>query len=204
MFYYVGSKSCTTFIARDTEYWTLNAIEWETFVQNLDFSLLCPSPPLQSGNWRLLNSQLGNDAFYGMIVCDDTSKTQLIFSKLQIPYNPQTALTSSTSLSHVISGIFDANLRFTSQNDKWLEKGKALFDKQVDFFISSSLPIHFILPAFPCKSSNSDKVLGTLPDQGEYLAIKTMSLVGELIQKVYPPGAKFLIVSDGHVFSDVF
>ncbi|MCB1179683.1 MAG: L-tyrosine/L-tryptophan isonitrile synthase family protein, partial [Leptospiraceae bacterium] len=64
-------------------------------------------------------------------------------------------------------------------------------------------PILFVLPAFPDKSPNLNKVIGPLPDYAEELALSFLSKMCEKIKKIYSPGAKIIICSDGRVFSDV-
>lgn len=73
---------------------------------------------------------------------------------------------------------------------------------QIRHFVENDKPVTMLLPAFPCKSVNKDKVLGTLPDMGEYLAIKKFVQVIRDIEAVYPPGAQLVIFSDYHTFSD--
>ncbi len=63
--------------------------------------------------------------------------------------------------------------------------------------------ITFILPAFPGKSPNPEKVLGTLPDFAERLALNFLGTLCERIKKIYRPGIKIILCSDGRVFSDV-
>ncbi|MGB3438166.1 MAG: isocyanide synthase family protein [Actinophytocola sp.] len=75
-------------------------------------------------------------------------------------------------------------------------------DKVRDFVVAGR-PVHFVLPAFPAKSRNPNKVLGTLPDLGEHLAIGFLESFCDQLSHVYPPGARITICSDGHVFSDV-
>ncbi|RAH49993.1 isocyanide synthase family protein [Aspergillus brunneoviolaceus CBS 621.78] len=58
------------------------------------------------------------------------------------------------------------------------------------------------LPAFPCKSSNLNKVGGVGPDRGEELALRRLHEVLGRMQEIYVPGAYLCIISDGHVFSD--
>lgn len=70
-------------------------------------------------------------------------------------------------------------------------------------FVTAGRPVHFVLPAFPAKSRNPNKVLGTLPDLGERLAIGFLESFCDQISHVHPPGARITICSDGHVFSDV-
>jgi pyoverdine/dityrosine biosynthesis protein Dit1/AcrR family transcriptional regulator len=76
-----------------------------------------------------------------------------------------------------------------------------LHDTDIDYFTSQQLPIHFILPAFPAKSPNTNKVLGTLPDLGEEIALKTLHNLCNEIKSIYEPGAHITICSDGRIFS---
>lgn len=64
-------------------------------------------------------------------------------------------------------------------------------------------PIEFTLPGFPCKSPNPSKVAGTLPDEGERVALRNLDALCTRIGEVYEPGARVIICSDGHVFTDV-
>lgn len=69
--------------------------------------------------------------------------------------------------------------------------------------VSANKPLHFVLPAFPGKSSNPQKTLGPLPDLGERLAISFLQSLCDQIAKIYPPGARITVCSDGRVFSDL-
>ena len=61
----------------------------------------------------------------------------------------------------------------------------------------------FVLPAFPGKSPNLGKVLGTLPDMAERRALEFLQQLCERIGRIYQPGARIILASDGRVFSDV-
>ncbi|KAJ3173886.1 dityrosine synthesis enzyme [Geranomyces variabilis] len=107
------------------------------------------------------------------------------------------------NLSNQLADLFDRELRYAPRNDEW-QTGRTRFVDQIKFFVSRSLPLHFALPAFPCKSSNNiDKTLGTLPDMGELLALQNLNSFNEKVRDVYAPGSTIVIVSDGHVFSDL-
>ena len=69
--------------------------------------------------------------------------------------------------------------------------------------IGAGEPIHFLLPAFPAKSPNLQKVLGRLPDMGEEIALNFLENVCSEINELYAPGARISICSDGRVFSDL-
>lgn len=69
--------------------------------------------------------------------------------------------------------------------------------------VHTGAPVVFTLPGFPCKSPNPAKVLGHLPDQGERLSLTFLDTLCTEIQRVYPPGARVIICSDGHIFGDL-
>ncbi len=101
-----------------------------------------------------------------------------------------------------ISDLFDSYLRYQGKDDRWAHGGRAFFTERVRHFAAQNAPVEFCLPAFPCKSSNPDKVTGPNPDRGEELALERLHGFVEAVEQVYEPGAKVWVISDGHVFSD--
>lgn len=73
---------------------------------------------------------------------------------------------------------------------------------QVIAAIEAQQPIIFVLPAFPAKSPNPAKVLGTLPDMAERLSLEFLHALCKQIQNMYSPGARVVLCSDGRVFND--
>lgn len=69
--------------------------------------------------------------------------------------------------------------------------------------IAENRPIQFVLPAFPAKSPNRNKVLGHLPDLAEELAITFLDQLCADLAEVHPPGVRLTICSDGRVFGDL-
>ena len=68
--------------------------------------------------------------------------------------------------------------------------------------VKNSEPVRLVLPAFPFKSPNSNiKVLGTLPDKAEDVALAHLNGLCAAIEDLYPPGAILTIVSDGLVYN---
>ncbi|KAI9677069.1 MAG: hypothetical protein M1817_006908 [Caeruleum heppii] len=102
----------------------------------------------------------------------------------------------------LIADLFDRTIRNVGDDDQWESTGRAYFIERLRFYTSRMARIDFCLPAFPCKSSNPDKVTGIDPDKGEAIALRGLEAFVEAVQKVYAPGVKVYIVSDGHVFSD--
>ncbi|KAJ4310620.1 hypothetical protein N0V94_008349 [Neodidymelliopsis sp. IMI 364377] len=70
--------------------------------------------------------------------------------------------------------------------------------------VKNSEPVRMVLPAFPFKSPNSTiKVLGTLPDKAEDVALAHLNGMCAAVEDVYSPGAILTIVSDGLVYNDL-
>jgi L-tyrosine isonitrile synthase len=69
--------------------------------------------------------------------------------------------------------------------------------------VKNNKPVTFVLPAFPGKSPNTEKVLGPLPDQAERLSLHFLDNLCQRIKNFYTPGVKIILCSDGRVFSDV-
>ncbi len=69
--------------------------------------------------------------------------------------------------------------------------------------VENNKPVIFVLPAFPGKSPNPEKVLGPLPDMAERLSLHFLGNLCQRIKKIYTPGIKIILCSDGRVFSDV-
>jgi pyoverdine/dityrosine biosynthesis protein Dit1 len=75
--------------------------------------------------------------------------------------------------------------------------------EQVERFIAAGEPVEFVLPAFPAKSPNPAKVLGHLPDLAEVAALTFLQSLCDRIARIYEPGARLVICSDGRVFGDL-
>ncbi|HVE96633.1 MAG TPA: isocyanide synthase family protein [Pseudonocardiaceae bacterium] len=75
--------------------------------------------------------------------------------------------------------------------------------ERVARFVSRRVPVDFVLPAFPGKSPNKSKVIGVAPDMAEQLSLDFLHKICDQIHEFYAPGARIIICSDGHVFSDL-
>lgn len=102
-----------------------------------------------------------------------------------------------------VAKYFNHHLKNHVLHDLWDAEGQHAFMEKLKYFTERMLPIQAILPAFPCKSTNLQKVSGVKPDLGEALALKTLiNFCRDIKKHCYTPGFKIWIVSDGHVFSD--
>lgn len=69
-------------------------------------------------------------------------------------------------------------------------------------FVSEGARVQACLPAFPFKSANKVyKVLGSLPDKAEELALERLNTLCKRVQDIYPPGASIVIISDGITYN---
>lgn len=75
--------------------------------------------------------------------------------------------------------------------------------KNICKLTSALEPLVFILPAFPAKSASPEKTSGAHADLGEVLALNNLNKICIEINKIYSPGAKVVICSDGRVFNDL-
>ena len=84
------------------------------------------------------------------------------------------------------------------------QKGRARLKEKILTFIQHSKPLIFTLVGFPFKSRNTEKnVVGTLPDQGERVALQGLQSLVNDVTRLYPPGAMIQIYTDGFAFCDV-
>ncbi|WP_394821206.1 L-tyrosine/L-tryptophan isonitrile synthase family protein [Pendulispora albinea] len=74
---------------------------------------------------------------------------------------------------------------------------------RIDASVVANRELVFVLPAFPTKSPNRAKTLGPLPDMAERCALEFLQSLCDRIERIYPPGARFVICSDGRVFGDL-
>lgn len=70
-------------------------------------------------------------------------------------------------------------------------------------YISQNEPITMVLPAFPWKNPNLDKVLGSDPDLGEELGLSRLNDICQEISKFYPYGARLMLICDVPVYNDL-
>ncbi|CCH43697.1 Spore wall maturation protein DIT1 [Wickerhamomyces ciferrii] len=113
-----------------------------------------------------------------------------------------TIMDPAKQMANFVADFFAEHLKNTTNNDEWNNGGREYFVDKVHYFTSRGAKIECVLPAFPCKSSNTQKVVGVFPDKGEELALRRLIFTARAIEQVYSPGMKIFIVSDGHVFSD--
>ncbi|KAF7165602.1 hypothetical protein CNMCM6106_001683 [Aspergillus hiratsukae] len=74
----------------------------------------------------------------------------------------------------------------------------------IDRFVAAGTRVEACLPAFPFKSANKVyKVLGSLPDKAEELALDRLNTMCKRVREVYSPGLQVTIISDGITYNDL-
>ncbi|KAF1934949.1 acetyl-CoA synthetase-like protein [Clathrospora elynae] len=82
--------------------------------------------------------------------------------------------------------------------------GREMLLSVVTKFVRAGERVEACLPAFPFKSANKVyKVLGSLPDKAEELALERLNSMCAKVKQVYKPGARVTIVSDGITYNDL-
>lgn len=106
-------------------------------------------------------------------------------------------------ISRLILDIFLAYAlnKFKYSEDRLEDYGDG-FLSIIGRFVSKGTRVQACLPAFPFKSANKVyKVLGSLPDKAEELALERLNTMCKRVQDVYAPGAHIVIISDGITYN---
>jgi hypothetical protein len=106
-------------------------------------------------------------------------------------------------VSHqILDIIFEYPLNNFDDSEHRLAGGTPKFLSVIDQFVMAGRRVEACLPAFPFKSANKVyKVLGTLPDKAEELALERLNTMCTRIKQVYKPGARITIISDGITYN---
>ncbi|MBY0370344.1 isocyanide synthase family protein [bacterium] len=116
----------------------------------------------------------------------------------------------ATSHSHLTTEVLDLVLQYrrspaeteSCANSRCEECASQHADR-IAHAIEQREPIIFVLPAFPGKSPNPAKVLGPHADMAERQSLAFLDSLCQRIGRIYAPGAKIVLCSDGRVFNDV-
>lgn len=138
-----------------------------------------------------------------VLIDEDEYFASVLLSSQYAAAVPKAIRYSSMLPTECITKLFEESLLSRHPTgDGWEDKGSAYFKTTLEYFLRRGGPIQFCLPAFPCKSTNPKKTSGSAPDAAEHEAFYHLHQFCIDLQKIYPPGADFTVVSDGHVFSD--
>jgi pyoverdine/dityrosine biosynthesis protein Dit1 len=102
----------------------------------------------------------------------------------------------------ILDIIYEHALNKFDDSRERLAAGTAKFLSVIDRFVLAGERVEACLPAFPFKSANKVyKVLGSLPDKAEELALQRLNFMCARIKDVYEPGARITIISDGITYN---
>ncbi|OAA78496.1 Pyoverdine biosynthesis [Akanthomyces lecanii RCEF 1005] len=139
----------------------------------------------------------------------DEPEASLLAAKLPVfssasPMNAEVDIASLEIAAKVLQIIDRYRLRKPSNATTKADEGALKFLALIYSHVKARDVIPMCLPAFPFKSPNSiSKVLGKLPDRAEDLALSHLNGLCASIERVYAPGAKLTIISDGLVYNDL-
>ncbi|KAI4649945.1 putative NRPS-like protein biosynthetic cluster [Alternaria triticimaculans] len=123
------------------------------------------------------------------------------------PTNPPVPGSSSDvrlTSTKILDIIYEHALNKFDDSKERLAAGTANFLSVIDRFVLAGERVEACLPAFPFKSANKVyKVLGSLPDKAEELALQRLNHMCARIKDVYKPGARVTIISDGITYNDL-
>ncbi|KAM0351065.1 hypothetical protein ACHAPU_002846 [Fusarium lateritium] len=115
---------------------------------------------------------------------------------------------SEAQVSEISNRILDIILEYSlnkfNNTAELHNAGRPKFLAVISRFVRARQRVDMCLPAFPFKSANKvEKVLGTLPDKAEELALARLNSMCTTIGQFYEPGAELTIISDGLVYNDL-
>jgi pyoverdine/dityrosine biosynthesis protein Dit1 len=114
----------------------------------------------------------------------------------------QTGNRSREISRRILDIIFEYALNKFDDSKERLERGAENFLSVIGEFVATESRVETCLPAFPFKSANKVyKVLSSLPDKAEELALGRLNTMCARIQEVYSPGAQVTIISDGITYN---
>ncbi|KAJ6784388.1 hypothetical protein PWT90_05068 [Aphanocladium album] len=114
-------------------------------------------------------------------------------------------MASHTSVSQSILDIItQCALNKFDDSAARIAAGTPSFLATIDTFVAAQQEVQACLPSFPFKSANKEyKVLGSLPDKAEELALERLNTMCRRIRDIYAPGARVTIISDGMTYNDL-
>lgn len=82
--------------------------------------------------------------------------------------------------------------------------GRGALAKRIQETVDADEELLLYMLAFPFKSCSTAKSLWILPDLAEEAALQTIGRLLTDLNAIYKPGARYVMISDGCVFSDVY
>jgi pyoverdine/dityrosine biosynthesis protein Dit1/AcrR family transcriptional regulator len=142
-------------------------------------------------------SAMGLLPFAAMIPGAFAAAERLAARLLPVELEPGARQTADAILDRLLS-----RARFAPGTDR--QRAEALvretWGERVAAVVAANEPLELVLPGFPAKSPNPEKVLGRLPDRAERLALANLEALCVELEGLHPAGVHMVLASDGHVF----
>lgn len=187
----------------------------DTSVQHQDLTTTImdttvPVKSLEKGVITITSAEVGSEDNSETHTDDESNSASASgdsLEKSELPVNdelPVQATESPQPVSSVVKAVNVLQVIETygvnfERDTTW--DGLAGFVPTVTEQIEKGEPVRLLLPGFPFKAPNTKKVLGTLPDLGEKLALGHLNGLCRNIAEVYEHGAEVHICSDGLVYN---
>ena len=111
------------------------------------------------------------------------------------------------TIEEKVEKILDVLARYrikSSANKAHEWQGRGTVAMQLRGYVQRDEVVRLVIPAFPFKSPNRiSKVLGSLPDKAEEVALMHLNGLCAMITEIHAPGAEVLIVSDGLMYNGI-
>ncbi|MGP4004686.1 L-tyrosine/L-tryptophan isonitrile synthase family protein [Streptomyces sp. 8N706] len=108
-----------------------------------------------------------------------------------------------TTYDKVFALMAAARYRAGNLRQTRFAENKEIFRPTVSSRMAADEPLQFVLPSFPFKLPNLAKSTRRAPDMAELLCLRRLYEMCHAIGLVYPPGAEFVIVSDGRIYRHI-
>lgn len=100
-----------------------------------------------------------------------------------------------------ILAVFRRFSQYENQSESARPPYEATVTSRIRDLHAARSPLTLLLPAFPWKNPNTDKVLSGDPDLGEELGLARLNHLCEELGRIHPYGAKLTLVADGPVYN---
>lgn len=110
----------------------------------------------------------------------------------------------ATAYDRVFDIMRSKRFRAGTAKQTRFDDNKELFRPIVERQLNAGAPIEFVLPSFPFKHNNPVKVGRRSPDMAEVLCLSQLYGICRALAYVHEPGARFVIISDGLVYREMF
>lgn len=120
--------------------------------------------------------------------------------------NPKPLLPISEKMGEIPEQIFALLMNPIIRRGDGLVFGsvQTKYRQKISRFVSKNEPIQFVFQGFPFKCHNPVETLRRTPDLGELANLQRLMDINETVRQIYPPGAKFTILTEGNTYRNLF